>query len=67
VLQVTAILGKKMETHNEVFYNNLLSIPFVCGLILLFGEHTHLQARPSPPKDVTQMICNEDNILLHSS
>jgi hypothetical protein len=43
--QVTAILGKKMETHNEVFYNNLLSIPFVCGLILLFGEHTQLQAR----------------------
>ena len=46
LLQVTAILGRKMETHNEVYLNNLLSIPLVCGLVVAFGEHRNLQVRP---------------------
>jgi hypothetical protein len=46
LVQVTAILGRKMETHNEVYLNNLLSIPLVCCLIFAFGEHRNIQVRP---------------------
>jgi GDP-mannose transporter len=37
-MQVTAILGCKMETHNEVYLNNFLSIPLVGALMVMFGE-----------------------------
>ena len=41
--QVTGLLGRKMETHNEVYLNNLLSIPLVCCLMIGFGEHRAIQ------------------------
>lgn len=46
-MQVTAILGRKMETHNEVYLNNALSIPFVVGLMFLFGETTLVREDPA--------------------
>lgn len=37
-MQVKAVLGEKMPTHSQVYYNNLLSIPFVIVLVVIFGE-----------------------------
>lgn len=37
-VQVKSILGEKMPTHSQVYYNNLLSIPFVLVLVAAFGE-----------------------------
>ena len=45
-MQVKGILGEAMPTHSQVYYNNLLSLPFVCILAVLFGEPQRLIADP---------------------
>lgn len=41
-LQITVILGKKMDTATEVYYNNILSVPLLVILVFMFGEHLTL-------------------------
>eukprot|EP00892_Ulva_mutabilis_P005877 jgi/Ulvmu1/3661/UM017_0075.1 len=50
--KVKTVLGEKMPTHSQVYYNNLLSIPFVIALVVVFGEPQKLMqdaalARPA--------------------
>jgi GDP-mannose transporter len=46
-VQVTLVLGEKMETHSQVYYNNVLSIPFVAVLVVIFGEHERIYDDPA--------------------
>jgi GDP-mannose transporter len=55
-LQVTAILGCKMETHNEVYLNNFLSIPLVGGLMVIFGEPVKLLEDPALRNPMFQLV-----------
>jgi GDP-mannose transporter len=48
-MQVKDVLGDKMETHSQVFYNNVLSIPFVLLLVILFDEPRKLIVDPAVP------------------
>lgn len=45
--KATATLGSKMSTQSEVYYNNILSIPFILVLIWGFGEHVSLPQDPA--------------------
>lgn len=36
-----------MATHSQVYYNNLLSLPFVCILAAVFGEPQRIMTDPS--------------------
>jgi GDP-mannose transporter len=47
LLQVKGILGEAMPTHSQVYYNNLLSLPFVCILAVVFGEPQRLSSDAS--------------------
>lgn len=47
ILQVKSVLGEKMPTHSQVYYNNLLSIPFVIVLVLAFQEPDKLKVDQS--------------------
>ena len=46
-MQVKGVLGEAMLTHSQVYYNNILSLPFVCVLAVIFGEPQRLATDPS--------------------
>lgn len=55
-MQVTSVLGEKMATHSQVYYNNILSIPFVVGLVIVFQEPAKLMQDDSIYNPAFQFI-----------
>lgn len=54
--KVTSVLGEKMATHSQVYYNNILSIPFVVGLVIVFQEPAKLMQDDSIYNPAFQFI-----------
>lgn len=56
LLQVKSVLGEQMATHSQVYYNNLLSVPFVIVLVLVFQEPQKLMQDQSISDPTFQVI-----------